>query len=213
MRRISLALMSALFVMGVAPAMSWAQEQVNGAIGAQEESARWTPALGARVGGYGFRHLNAQEKLAFDNCRMDGVGVFGTLDLSRHIFTELSLDLYHATGPTMRSGIDRISLHTVGAVGLRMAPDRLISPFVQLGGGAEYTWVEVFGRGDGRFLPVGFVGLGGELNLDRFKLGLTMRSNAMQLPEYEWAKSGEADSITYKTEVAGQLLFSVRYTM
>ena len=189
-----------------------AQDKKAGDTLKKDLDASWQPAIGVRVGGYGFRQLDTDESRNWNNCRMNGVGIYTTMDISRHLFAELSADMYHAHTPTLRQGIDRISLHTAAVLNARMAPDFLISPFIQIGGGAEYTWVEVYGNKDQALMPVGFVGLGGEVNIDRFKLGMTIRSNAMQLPEYNWQDTSKKD-VTYKTELAGQMLFSVRYLM
>lgn len=172
----------------------------------------WKPAIGVRVGGYGFRQLDTDETMNWNNCRMNGVGIYSTLDLNRNFFAELSADMYHAHTTTMRQGLDRISLHTAAVINARMAPDFLISPFIQLGAGVEYTWVDIYGNKDQGLVPVGFVGLGGEINLDQFKLGMTIRSNAMQLPDYDWRNQSKQE-VTYKTELAGQMLFSVRYVL
>lgn len=208
-----LAMLFALSTFGAIPSLSYAQEGGEAQHTLKDPSQGLAPAIGVRVGGYGFRHLNSNANLAWDNCRMNGVGVYGTLDFSRHFFAELSADMYHATGDTLKSGIDRISLHTFGVLGARLAPDFLISPYIHLGGGAEYTWVEVYGHKDQGFMPVGFVGLGGELNLDPFKLGMAIRSHAMQLPVYDWSDDQSVRQVNYRTEIAGQMLFSVRYML
>lgn len=107
----------------------------------REQAERWRPGFGARVGGYGFRNPDGDG--AWDTCRMNGFGVFGTLDVNRHLFGELSLDLYSATPETVDQGLDRTSTHVLTGVGLRMLPYFVLSPYVMLGGGAEYTRVEL----------------------------------------------------------------------
>ena len=104
------------------------------------ETDRDSPTLGvgARVGGYGFREVNGST-LSWNDCRMNGTGLFGTIDLGRHFFGELSADLYHATGSTVDSGMDRLSFHTFGAFGAKMLPDEFITPYIQVGGGPEFT--------------------------------------------------------------------------
>lgn len=182
---------------------------------ADEEDAsghQWSPTLGVRLGGYGFRQLNADNTKDWENCKMEGGGVFGTLRLTDNLYAEMSTDLYFATDQTLKSGIDRISLHTVAALGARFAPDFIISPLIQIGGGAEYTWVQLFGERSQALLPVGFIGAGGELNLGDVHLGVTARFNAMQLPSYVSAP-GNDDFLEYNTQVSGQMLFSFRYTL
>lgn len=171
------------------------------------------PAIGFRLGGYGFREVNENGNLDWQACRMDGVGVFGTLDITRRLYVELSADMYHAISDPIEQGLDRLSLHAVTAAGVRLAPDLIISPFIQVGGGVEWTRVEVYGQRDSALFPVGFLGVGGELNLDPVMLGLTARANAMQLPVYDWEAGASERSVQYETEVAGQLLFSLRYVM
>ena len=70
-----------------------------------------------------------------------------------------------------------------------------------------------------RALPVGFVGIGAELVIQRFALGMTLRANAMGLPEHNHADShkhdevGPGEGIRTRTEVAGQALFTLRYRL
>lgn len=204
-----IAALCALCALGVMP--SWSMAQGNNQETLKDPGI--TSAIGARVGGYGFRQLNSNNNVDWNNCRMNGVGVWGTFDFTRNLFTEVSADMYYATGETLKSGIDRLSMHSLASVGFRLVPDFLISPYIQLGGGVEYTWVEVYGNKDQGFKPIGFVGIGGELNLDPFKLGLAIRSNAMQLPVYDWGGDQSLREVSYRTEFAGQMLFSVRYVL
>lgn len=170
--------------------------------------SKLTPSIGARVGGYGFRHVTDNQLIGWDNCRMNGVGVFGNLDFASDTYAELSVDLYHATAQPITQGLDRLSLHTFGVLGYRMMPDALITPNVHIGGGMEWTKVEVFGNTDTRFAPVGFVGAGGEINVREFHFGLAIRAHLMQLPEYQW---NNATEVTYETEAAAQMIFTARY--
>jgi hypothetical protein len=202
-------------VLCLIPALAAAQTPDESAAAEADGAGTWLmrPTLGARIGGYGFREVNERGNLDWFACRMDGVGAFGTLELTRRFYVELSLDMYHAISEPIREGLDRLSLHSVAAVGVRLAPDFIISPFIQLGGGVEWTRVEVFGERDSQLFPVGFLGVGGELNLDPVMLGLTVRANAMQLPLYAWDAGETERSISYETEVAGQVLFSLRYAL
>lgn len=187
-----------------------------------------TLGIGARIGGYGFRQATNDDTTNWEQCRMNGVGIFGTVDLTDHVFTELSIDGYYATGDVVNQGIDRVSLHAFGALGLRMFPHSLISPHIQLGGGAEWTRVELTDADqltDGWY-PAGFIGTGGELNLgDHLKLGLNLRVFAMALPVYDYATynvaeadtsrgaPGGDDDIPMEFEMASQLQFFLRYAM
>jgi len=115
---------------------------------------------------------------------MNGFGVFGTLDLNPTFFGELSADFYNAQASVVQSGMDRVSTHGLVAVGARMFPDFVVTPFVQVGGGAEWTRVETTTvRHDGTY-PMGFAGFGAELNVTReLKLGGMFRVLATTRPE------------------------------
>ena len=170
-------------------------------------------SLGARMGGYGFRQVNAEGSMDFLQCRMDGVGLTGTLELPGNFFGELGVDYYHALAEPVLEGIDRLSLHTSAAVGYRLFPNFIVSPNLQAGVGAEFTKVELLGAEAEAVVPVGFMGVGGEVNLGRLKLGMSARVHAMQLPVYDWQSAGTQDAVDMDTEVAGQVLFSMRYML
>jgi hypothetical protein len=171
------------------------------------------PGFGARVGGYGFRGEGSK----WDDCRMNGFGVFGTLDLTKHAFLELGLDSYQllrAGGES--SDMDRVSILTSVAGGLRMFPDFFITPYVQIGAGVEWTRVDIMGQRTTGTYPIGFIGLGAELNLgDHLRAGAVMRMLGMAHPNHD----GE-DSIVYRQEPtkmeyqpATQGQFYVRYAL
>ncbi|MCA9641806.1 MAG: outer membrane beta-barrel protein [Polyangiaceae bacterium] len=146
------------------------------------------PGFGARVGGYGFRHADGEG--VWDNCRMNGVGVFGTLDLNRHVFGEVGLDFYSAAPETNEQGLDRVSTHGTLGVGFRMLPDFIVSPYAELGGGVELTRIEALQDGEAvmshsAVYPVGYIGFGLEINAtDNLKLGGAFRMLATTLPVY-----------------------------
>ena len=177
------------------------------------DASAFEASLGARVGGYGFRQVNADGGMDFFQCRMDGVGLTGTLELPGNFFGELGVDYYHALAEPVLQGIDRLSLHTSAAVGYRLFPDLVVSPNLQAGVGAEFTKVELQGAEADALVPVGFMGIGGEVNLGRLKLGMSARVHAMQLPVYDWQSAGTDDAVDMDTEVAGQVLFSMRYML
>jgi hypothetical protein len=57
-------------------------------------SAEVTPySFGARVGGYGFRREEGDRRNAWDECRMNGLGVFGARQLAGPLFVAAGLDL------------------------------------------------------------------------------------------------------------------------
>jgi hypothetical protein len=182
-----------------------------------DKESKLQPTIGARVGGYGFRHVNEQGKIGWNSCRMDGIGFYGTLESPklRNIFMEISTDLYFATAQPQQEGLDRLSFHTLAVGGVRLFPGWLISPNIHAGGGVEYTWVELYGNRDQRVAPVALMGIGGELNIKQLAFGISIRGNMMQLPDYDWQPDPQSSeqTIDYQTEIAGQMLFSVRYAM
>lgn len=177
-----------------------------------QDATKLRPGIGARVGGYGFRDSGGQ----WTDCRMNGIGIFGTMDIGRHFFGELGIDSYslvHPSGNTM----DRTSLLTSVAAGFRMFPDFVITPYVQVGGGLEYTRVDVDGGRTTGAYPMAFLALGGELNVTHeFKLGTVMRMLAMARPNTD----GD-DSIVYQHPTApkmeyqpvAQMMFYFRYAI
>lgn len=160
------------------------------------ETAGWTehvrPGFGARVGGYGFRDPSGETN-EWSDCRMNGFGVFVTADATRHLFGEAAVDFYQATQDTLQAGMDRESRHLLLAAGLRMFPDFVFTPYVQLGGGAEWTRLSIGEGHNERIFGMGFVGIGGELNVTReLKLGANLRLLATAQPAHEEAHSNVA---------------------
>lgn len=66
-----IAALCALCALGVMP--SWSMAQGNNQETLNDPGI--TSAIGARVGGYGFRQLNSNNNVDWNNCRMNGVGV------------------------------------------------------------------------------------------------------------------------------------------
>src|SRR5438445_771758 len=64
----------------------------DGLAGAQLGISASAPKIpvgfGARVGGYGFRNTRGQGGTVWDQCRMDGIGLFGNIGLGTHLFSE-----------------------------------------------------------------------------------------------------------------------------
>lgn len=202
---------------------------------AEEVSAEATPAalrlgFGARVGGYGFREVT-DGATDWTDCRMDGMGVFTTIGLGDHLFSEVSLDYYQAHGSTVGHGMDRESGHLLASIGARMFPDFLLSPYVQVGGGGEWTRIELTANGAERedLLPTGFLGVGGELNLtEHLKVGATVRMFLMAHPLHEHAGADSAsaghaqthhaltsddEAVPLEYGAAGQAQFFLRYAL
>ncbi len=205
---------------------------VSPSLSAQEvresnDDDRWRLGVGARIGGYGFREVQG-DSVTWEDCRMNGTGVFLTLDANKHLFGEVGFDLYHATGPTVASGMDRISFHNQYALGVRFLPDFFVTPYVQVGGGPEITHIEVDGAEKTAVLPSGFMGLGGEINIGDLKLGMHFRALMMSHPVHSHGTDGvyqlglepeaggsHGESVAAEVqtdwEVAGQAQFWVRY--
>jgi len=177
------------------------------------------PGFGARIGGYGFR---SQSDGKWDDCRMNGLGVFGTLDFGKYFFGEVGLDMYSSVksdgdGDPDDVGMDRVSVLTSVAAGMRMLPDWYVSPYVEVGTGVEWTRVDLDGGRTQGAYPIGFFGIGAELNLLRsLKAGAVMRVLAMARPNtdaddtivYQHPKAPEMEY-----QPAAQAQFYLRYVL
>ncbi|MFN0252343.1 MAG: hypothetical protein ACKV2T_36040, partial [Kofleriaceae bacterium] len=85
-------------------------------------SVRPTYELGVRIGGYGFRREgDPRPGEGWTECRMNGLGVFGTRTLRGPFFVEAGLDMYSSADVTneMDLPIDRTSGLLSGAIGVR----------------------------------------------------------------------------------------------
>lgn len=168
-------------------------------------------SFGVRAGGYGFRNTEHAELGEWDDCRMDGAGVFAQRSFTRHLFAEVGFDLYTARDATataeMPAAMDRISGITTVAGGARV-PWRWIQPYVQLGVGLEVTRVEMPAHGleDRALLPMGFLGVGAELfATEHLSIGANVRTNVMK--HYEHGGDGhthEAGDPAH-SEMSGEL--------
>src|SRR5690349_2854486 len=73
--------------------------------------------IGARVGGYGFRR---DFEKPWDECRMNGMGVFGARALPGPLFVEAGIDMYSSVDPQPSDlPLDRTSGLFSGAIGAR----------------------------------------------------------------------------------------------
>ena len=176
------------------------------------------PGFGARVGGYGFW---SPTKTIWDDCPMGGVGLFGTLDVTKNLFVEAAINQYDSTpflGDDDGTSMSRISFMTSGAIGLRMFPDFVIVPHIQVGAGMEWTRVEELGQKVEGVYPLGFISMGGELNVFKhIKAGADLRFLGMAKP-YEDNTQQVAPGVaegTVKMEMmpAAQGLFYARYVL
>jgi hypothetical protein len=157
---------------------------------------------------------------------MGGFGVFGTLDANRYLFVEAALDFYAAAPDHLEHGMDRVSTIPSVAAGLRMFPEFVLTPYVQVGFGAEWTRVDLAGARSERLYPIGFIGVGTELNITReLKLGANLRMLAAA--QAEPAAHGEAhgfagdapahgeapDGVPMRFGLAAQGQFFARYAL
>jgi hypothetical protein len=150
--------------------------------------------IGVRVGGYGFReatHASDQEKsgTGWQACRMNGLGLFANKSLGKNYFVEGGFDTYFTeTFPTDEAmgtydtPIDRSSALVSVAMGARFLTTSRLSPYIQMGIGAELTQVSLpaLGLEDTALLPMGFFGAGVNLRVtDKTFVGASLRVNAM----------------------------------
>jgi hypothetical protein len=169
------------------------------------------PGFGARVGGYGFW---TPTKTIWDDCPMAGVGLFGTLDVTKNLFVEAAIDQYDSVpflGDSDAPSMSRVSFLASGAIGLRMFPEFIIVPHVQLGAGMEWTRFEQATQKIEGIYPMGFLSMGGELNVFKhIKAGADLRFLGMAKP-YEDQSQGS--SLKMEMMPAAQGLFYARYVL
>jgi hypothetical protein len=193
-------------------------------------------AFGMRVGGYGFRNTHAESASEkWNDCRMNGVGVFGHKKLSEHGFLEGGSDIYFSDNfilgadEATHSNMDRLSGLFSVAAGLRMFPSSRFSAFAQVGLGLELTRVTLspaehshdpgamddpvpLGQTEveNTAMPLGFVGFGADVRLgQRTRLGMNFRT-------YLMAHYDHGDGITSlnaEPEAANQVQFYLRYQL
>jgi len=188
--------------------------------------------VGARVGGYGFRNPDSvgdNGHVAWDECRMNGLGVFVRRGLGR-FFAEGGADVYFSESfplpaADLASGDrqDRLSGLVTVAVGANLVRTKHFVGYAQLGAGLELTQFR-FSHGedeleDQRALPLGFVGLGGELRLgDRTSLGANLRAHVMGNFDAAYQPDREvwdpmSDHLEVRPEAAAQGQFYVAYQL
>ncbi len=100
--------------------------------------------LAVRVGGYGFRREgDPRPGEGWTECRMNGIGVFGTRALSGPLFVEAGLDFYATADiplPAAEGGFAAPRATSIGSTG---APGRRNAPgFVNIGYRASLTWAD-----------------------------------------------------------------------
>jgi hypothetical protein len=153
-------------------------------------------AMGIRVGGYGFRREGAMNQAGgWNECRMNGVGVFADRTVRGPLFVEAGLDTYFTVSqPAGDLPIDRASALLSIAGGARTQLTSWLRGYVQLGAGVELTRVSVpYGDADtireDQVLPEGFFGFGGDIKLgDKTSIGSNVRVHVMGNFDYDPAK-------------------------
>ena len=207
----------------------------TGPTGATATAATRPITVGARVGGYGFRNpgtVDAHGHVAWDDCRMNGVGVFARRPLGR-LFTEAGADLYFSESFPMATaagedGMDRMSGLLTVAIGADLVRTRHVTGYAQLGTGLELTRVAMTTADgavhrDQRALPLGFIGVGGEVRLGaRTGLGFNLRTHVMghfghdgsgQVLDAAATAGPAAGTISVSPEIAAQGQFYIAYRL
>lgn len=190
--------------------------------------------LGVRVGGYGFRREgDPRPGEGWTECRMNGIGVFGTRVLTGPLFVEAGLDFYSTADAPLPAAegdlpVDRMSGLVSTALGARAQLASWARAYVQLGVGVELTRVSVpYGDQrirDSQALPEGFFGAGLDLRVGRHTyVGATMRFLAMGNFDYDkdrldmsqgWATAPTADEVFDPApDMAAQGQFYVRHAL
>jgi hypothetical protein len=128
-------------------------------------------SFGARVGGYGFRREGSGPSNEWNECRMNGLGVFGQRALPGPMFVEAGLDTYFSIGQGQPGDlpIDRQSALVSVAAGVQARFAPWLRGYAQLGTGVELARLAVpYGdttiRED-KALPEGFIGFGADIRL------------------------------------------------
>ena len=159
-------------------------------IAATTAAADPVDTIGARVGGYGFRNPHPGDRRdAWDDCRMNGLGVFARKDLGV-ANVEAGADLYFSEAFPMQPNAaaaneDRLSGLVTVAAGARLLDTRHVRALAQLGTGVELTHVTMsmpngVEAEDSRALPLAFVGISAEIKVgDHTALGGALRTFVM----------------------------------
>jgi hypothetical protein len=153
-------------------------------------------AIGFRVGGYGFRREDApSETNSWNECRMNGLGLFAERSLPGPLFLEAGLDTYFSAGQAQASDLplDRQSALLSVAAGARTNLTSWLRGYVQLGVGAELARLSV-PYGDqtihaNKAMPDAFFGIGGDIRIAHGTyLGANLRTHIMGNFDYDPAR-------------------------
>ena len=186
--------------------------------------------LGFRVGGYGFRREGDTSANSWNECRMNGMGLFGSRTLTGPLFVEVGLDAYFTSGlidhASSDAPIDRTSGLVSAAIGARVSLAPWLRAFVQLGGGVELTKVTVPYDGDKsasdqKAMPEGFFGVGADLRIAQgMYLGASLRILAMGNFDYAqhmtdrvWGTALPAETFDASVDLAAQGQFYIRHDL
>jgi hypothetical protein len=192
--------------------------------------------LGVRIGGYGFRREPTNDtplgvnNAPWDECRMNGLGIFGSRALTGPLFVEAGLDMYGSIGASQPNDLplDRTSGLVTTAIGARTQIASWLRGYVQLGGGVELTRLSVpYGDQrirDNKLLPEGFFGIGAELKLLKHThFGANLRTHLMGNFDYNaerldmsqgWAAPPSAGEVfDASPDVAAQGQFYIRHEL
>ena len=153
-------------------------------------------SIGFRVGGYGFRREGVSSQAqSWDECRMNGLGIFGQAALRGPLFVETALDTYFSTnqGQPTDLPLDRQSALLSVAAGARTQVTSWLRGYAQLGVGLELTRVAVpYGDStirDNKAMPDGFLGIGGDIRIARATyVGANFRTLVMGNFDYDTAR-------------------------
>lgn len=136
--------------------------------------------LGVRVGGYGFKREGDMSSTSWTECRMNGIGIFGSRSLTGPLFVELGVDVYTSQNfPTPSASeagdlpISRMSGLLSTAIGVRSSFTSWLRGYAQLGGGVELARLSVpYGEGDtattiraDKAMPEAFFGVGADVKV------------------------------------------------
>lgn len=189
-------------------------------LGVTVEAPQPTISVGARIGGSGFRREGDTSFTGqWNECRMNGVGVFAQKSVHGPLFAEAALDTYFSTADRAVSDlqIDRQSVLVSAAIGARSDFTSWLDGYIQLGMGAELTKVSVpYGDDairDDKVMPWGFLGVGGELKLGAAtRVGATIRTLVMGNFNYDPARLDKTSQMWTSTPTADQV-FSASPTL
>ncbi|HEY1553869.1 MAG TPA: hypothetical protein VGF94_03490 [Kofleriaceae bacterium] len=187
-----------------------------------------TYAVGVRIGGYGFRRNNdMNDANSWNECRMNGLGVFAQRALRGPFFLEAGLDTYFSIGQGESTDLplDRQNVLVSAAVGVRTNVTSWLRGYAQVGTGVELDRLSVpyasSTISDDKALPEAFFGFGGDIRLARQTyVGATIRVLVMGNFDYDparlqmsnqWvAAPSSSDVFSASPDLAAQAQFYVR---